>query len=641
MCGIAGFTRLGRGADRGVARRITEVLYHRGPDQHGIFEGRDATLCAVRLKIIDLVGGDQPLVSDDKDTALVFNGEIYNHREIRAELDARGYRFRSQCDTETVLAAFQEWDTACFSRLRGMFSLAVWSESRKRLVLARDRLGIKPLYYCEHARDLYFGSELKAILEHPEIPRHLDLEALAMYLSVNYVPGSRTLISGIRKLPPGHLLEWHDGEVALSRWWTLPTGPVRRVSLADAKQELDTLLGDAVREQLAADVPLGIWASGGLDSSTILHYAATGSPSRLKTFSISFAGRSFDESRYFREVAKVYGTDHHEFDLDPELNLRSTIEDFAFYSDEPSADAGALPVWYLSRLTREHVTVALSGEGADELFGGYLTYLADRAVRPGRHLPQSARRLALSALDRYLPVSDEKISLEYKLKRWLEGSGLEPDDAHFFWNGTFSREQRKKICPGTNGSGLRDLVESLALNPGVGRLNRYLFIDQNFYLPDDILYKADRMSMAHSIEVRPPFLDHRIVEFAASLPEDLKIRGLKQKFILKELMRDKLPEAVIRRKKTGFDIPAHDWFRGTLRGLLLETLTPSAVAATGIFDPAAIEMLIADHLERRINVGYHLWGLVTLFLWMRRWRIEIPPVAEVERPAATRTYAVH
>lgn len=640
MCGIAGFTRLGTGAGLSVARRITEVLYHRGPDQHGVFEGREATLCAVRLKIIDLVDGDQPFLSDDADTALVFNGEIYNHREIRAELVKRGYRFRSQCDTETVLAAFQEWDTACLSRLRGMFALAVWSESRKRLVLARDRLGIKPLYYCEHDGNLYFGSEVKAILEHPEIPRQLDLEALSAYLSVNYVPGPRTLINGIRKLPPGHLLEWHAGQVALSRWWTLPTGPARRISIADAKEELDTLLQDAVREQLAADVPLGIWASGGLDSSTILHYAASTSPN-LKTFSISFAGRSFDESKYFRQVAQIYGTDHHEFDLDPELDLRSTIEDFAFYSDEPSADAGALPVWYLSRMTREHVTVALSGEGADELFGGYLTYLADRAVRPGRHLPQAARRLALTALDRYLPVSDEKISLEYKLKRWLEGSGLDPDEAHFFWNGTFSREQRKKICPGTNGSGLRELVESLALDPSAGRLNRYLFIDQNYYLPDDILYKADRMSMAHSLEVRPPFLDHRLVEFAASLPEDLKIRGLKQKFILKELMRDKLPEAVIRRKKTGFDIPAHDWFRGTLRRLLLETLNPAAVAATGIFDPRAVQTLIADHLERRINVGYHLWGLVTLFLWMKRWRIEIPPVAEPERPAAVRIYATH
>jgi asparagine synthase (glutamine-hydrolysing) len=638
MCGIAGFTHPGEGAGQNVARRITEALYHRGPDQHGIFEGSEATLCAVRLKIIDLGGGDQPIVSEDGDTALVFNGEIYNHREIRAELSARGHRFRSQCDTETVLAAFLEWDTGCLPRLRGMFAFALWSESRKRLVLARDRVGIKPLYYCEHGGKLYFGSELKAILEHPEIPRQLDREALSAYLSVNYVPGPRTLMEGIRKVPPGNFLEWRRGELALSAWWKLPTGPARPTSIGAAKEELDSLLREAVSEQLAADVPLGVWASGGLDSSTILHYAAAASPKRLKTFSISFAGRSFDESKYFRQIAEVYGTDHHEFDLDPELDLRSTIEDLAFYSDEPSGDAGALPVWYLSRMTREHVTVALSGEGADELFGGYLTYLADRALRPCRHLPRPARQLALSALDRYLPVSDEKISLEYKLKRWIEGSGLDPDEAHFFWNGTFSREQRAKIWPASNGSGLGGLVDSLDLDPRMSPLNRYLLVDQNYYLPDDILYKADRMSMAHSVEVRPPFLDHRIVEFAASLPEDLKIRGFKQKFILKELMRDKLPAAVIRRKKTGFDIPAHDWFRGTLRGLLLETVNPAAVAATGIFDAAAMQKLIRDHMERRANIGYHLWGVLTLFLWMKRWKVETAP-REAPRPKALRVFA--
>ena len=639
MCGIAGFTHRGKGADQDIARRITETLYHRGPDQHGIFEGSEATLCAVRLKIIDLGGGDQPVVSENGDTALVFNGEIYNHRELRAELISRGYRFRSECDTETVLAAFLEWDTACLPRLRGMFAFAVWTESRKRLVLARDRVGIKPLYYCQHGGNLYFGSELKAILEHPQIPRKLDRKALGAYLSVNYVPGPQTLIKGIGKVPPGNVLEWRQGIIELNTWWKHPSGPARPISTEEAKEELDRLLRDAVREQLAADVPLGVWASGGLDSSTILHYAAAVSPERLKTFSVSFAGRSFDESRYFREIAQIYGTDHHEFDLDPELDLRSTIEDLAFYSDEPSGDAGALPVWYLSRMTREHVTVALSGEGADELFGGYLTYLADRAVRPCRHLPNLARQLALSALDRYLPVSDEKISLEYKLKRWIEGSALDPDEAHFFWNGTFSREQREKICPGSNGSGLRALVDTLDLDPRAGLLNRYMFIDQNYYLPDDILYKADRMSMAHSLEVRPPFLDHRIVEFAASLPERLKIRGFKQKFILKELMRAKLPAAVIRRKKTGFDIPAHDWFRGTLRALLLETLSPAAVAATGIFDAQAIQKLIRDHMERRINIGYHLWGLLTLFLWMKRWKVETAPL-ETVRPMPVRVFAV-
>jgi asparagine synthase (glutamine-hydrolysing) len=635
MCGIAGFTRLAKSAgstsSRGIAHRINETISHRGPDQQGVFEGSLVTLCAVRLKVIDLAGGEQPMVSADGEIVIAFNGEIYNHQAIRRELEDLGHRFRSNCDTETVLCAFQQWDTACFEKMRGMFAVALWSEPDRRLVLVRDRMGIKPLYYCRRGDDVYFGSELKAILEHPEIPRTLDLAALDKYLSVNYVPGSQTLIEGIKKLPPGHLLEWRNGRFWIEPWWQAPSSGPRKISLEDAKSELDWLLRESVREHLVSDVPLGVWSSGGVDSSTVLHYAAMQSSERLKTFSVSFQGRSFDESPYFREIAQVYGTDHHEFDLNPDVELQSAIEDFAYYSDEPSADAGALPVWYLARMSRRHVTVALSGEGADELFGGYLTYQADRLARPFRMVPKQVRKAMLGALDRYMPVSDEKISLEYKLKRWIDGSLLDPDEAHFFWNGTFSPEQRRQICPGSNGSGLRRLVDELGIARR-GVVNRYLRVDQSFYLADDILYKTDRMSMAHSLEVRPPFLDHRIVEFAAALPDRLKIRGLSQKFLLKELMRGKLPEAVLRRKKTGFDIPTHDWFRGVLRGLLMDTLTPEAISATGLFDADAIHALIRDHMERRINIGYHLWGLLTLFLWMKRWKVETPPPEERRQP---------
>jgi asparagine synthase (glutamine-hydrolysing) len=641
MCGIAGFTyhNKDKANRRGVAHRVTESLYHRGPDQQGFFEGSEATLCAVRLKIIDLEGGEQPFASDDGDTVIAFNGEIYNHLEIRKELEAWGHHFRTHCDTETVLHAFLQWDTACFARMRGMFAVALWTESRKRLVLARDRMGIKPLYYFRHGDDVYFGSELKAILEHPEVPRQLDLKALDCYLSVNYVPGPDTLMAGIRKVRPGHFLEWRHGRTWIEPWWTPPEGSPKPQSLEGAKEELDWLMRDAVREHLVSDVPLGVWASGGLDSSAVLHYAAEQTTGRLKTFSVSFTGRSFDESRYFREIARAYGTDHYEFDLNPELELQSAIEDFAYYSDEPSADAGALPVWYLSRMTRRHVTVALSGEGADELFGGYLTYQADRLARPFRLVPSPLRRLMLGALERYVPVSDDKISLEYKLKRWIEGSWLDPDEAHFFWNGTFSAEQLRRIRPGANGNRLRMLVERLGIQCS-SVAERYMRVDQNYYLPDDILYKTDRMSMAHSLEVRPPFLDHRIVEFAAGLPQNLKIRGGKQKFLLRELMRGKLPEAILHRKKTGFDIPTHDWFRGPLRGLLMDTLTTEAIERTGIFDARAIHALIRDHAERRINVGYHLWGLLTLFLWIKRWKVEVQPPLELTQASPAPVLAI-
>ncbi|HUP05306.1 MAG TPA: asparagine synthase (glutamine-hydrolyzing) [Bryobacteraceae bacterium] len=637
MCGIAGFTTFSRSSDRNVARRIVDGIYHRGPDQQGIFECRSVTLCAVRLKIIDLSGGDQPFVSEDGDTVVAFNGEIYNHREIRAELESLGHRFRSQCDTETVLHAFMQWDTACFSRMRGMFAVAIWSESQERLVLSRDRLGIKPLYYYRHSGEVYFGSELKAILEHSCVPRELDLAALDAFLSVNYVPGERTLIRGIAKVPPGHMLEWRRGRIRLEAWWTPPAGQPRHRTLADATAELDWLLNDSVREHMVSDVPLGVWASGGLDSSTVLHYAAAHCPGRLKTFSVSFAGRSFDESPYFREVARHYGTDHYEFDLNPEVELPSAIQEFAYYSDEPSADAGALPVWYLSQMCRRHVTVALSGEGADELFGGYATYLADRLARPLRRTPVSLRRFLRRTLDRYMPVSDEKVGLEYKLKRFLAGSLLDPDTAHFFWNGTFSPDELRRLRPGSGGSGLRALVNQLGVQ--AGGVERFLRIDQNCYLPDDILYKTDRMSMAHSLEVRPPFLDHRIVEFAAALPSGLKIRGWKQKYVLRELMRHKLPRAVLQRGKMGFDIPAHDWFRGPLRELLLDTVTPEAVRAAGVFDPQAIDSLISDHMERTVNAGYHLWGLLTLFLWMQRWKVEATPAVGTLPSAAPHTLA--
>ncbi|HWB86054.1 MAG TPA: asparagine synthase (glutamine-hydrolyzing) [Bryobacteraceae bacterium] len=639
MCGIAGFTRDRDAFSQNLSKRITESLWHRGPDQQGVFEGSEITLCAVRLKIIDLQGGDQPMVSDDGDSAIAFNGEIYNHRELRKELEALGHRFHSHCDTETVLHAFLEWDTRCFARMRGMFAVALWTESQQRLVLARDRMGIKPLYYFQHGRNLYFGSELKAILQHREIPRKLDLEGLDNYLSLNYVPGPNTLIEGIRKLPPAHWMEWQRGLSRMERWWNPPADAPGRLSIAAAEERLDWLLRESVREHMLSDVPLGVWSSGGVDSSTVLHYAAMESSRQLKSFSVSFAGRSFDESRYFREIARVYGTDHHEFDLNQDVELQSVIEEFAFYSDEPSADAGALPVWYLSRMSREHVTVALSGEGADELFGGYLTYIADRLSPLFRAIPAGARRLMLGAVERLLPVSDEKIGVEYKIKRWLEGSGLPADEAHFFWNGTFSNEQRRMIRRGANGNGVRALVERLGLSDRMKTTERYLHADQNYYLPDDILYKTDRMSMAHSLEVRPPFLDHRIVEFAASLPAHFKIRGFQQKYILKHLMRNKLPAAVLNRKKTGFDIPAHDWFRGILRGMLMDTLTPEAIDATGIFDSRAIHSLIRDHMERRANIGYHLWGLLTLFLWMKRWKVEVFPPVEAERTGLAQAFA--
>jgi len=620
VCGIAGYTKLDHPVEPGRIRDILALIRHRGPDALGCHESDLVALGNTRLSIIDLEHGDQPMFSPDGNAVVVHNGEIYNYRELRRELEQRGHAFRTSSDTEVILHAFLEWDTACFERLRGMFAIALWDERRRRLVLARDRMGIKPLYIFHHGRDLYFGSEVKTILHHPEVDRRLDRNGLAYYLSLNWVPAPWTLVEGVEKLLPGELLEWENGSLRREKYWHLRFEPDARITPEDAKAELDRLLRLSLREHLIADVPVGVWASGGLDSSTVLHYAAR-EASGLNTFSISFRGYSHDESEYFRTVARHYGTNHHEFDLNPEENLAETIEQISYYSDEPSADAGALPVWYLSRMTRQHVKVALSGEGADELFGGYLTYRADALAAKARRWPAWTRRLAL-ACARLLPVSDEKISFEYKLKRFLEGTLLAPHDAHFWWNGALDEKTIRALYDAPRYPRPGELVHTLPTEAfRCGELNRYLWADQKFYLPDDILCKCDRMSMAHSLEVRPPFLDHRIVEFAARLPEHFKVRGPVLKFILRELMRDKLPPAVLARPKEGFDIPAHRWFRGPLRPLAEEVLSAENVRRTGLFREEVVERIKQDHFRRRANNGYPLWGLLTLFLWMRRWKV--------------------
>ncbi len=602
---------------------MVATLFHRGPDQQGIFSSNLFSFGATRLKIIDLELGNQPILENDGECGIVFNGEIYNHLELRAELEKLGHRFTSHSDTETVLKAFLQWDTECFARLRGMFAFAVWNICQRRVVLARDRMGIKPLYFSQRGEDLYFGSELKAILIHPEIERNLSREALDCYLSLNYIPCPWTLIDGIRKVPPGTWMEWRDGETTTKSYWQLPYGKIREISLEDAKEQLDTLLAESIREHLLSDVPLGVWLSGGIDSTSILHYAAAANSSRLKSFSISFNGRSFDESSYIRRVVQEYGTDHDELDLNPGVDLRGAIEEFAYYSDEPSADAGALPVWYLSKLSKEKTTVALSGEGADELFGGYLTYRANRIARLLRKLPRAAISTGLSIV-RNWPVSDEKIGLEYKMKRLLEGSLMSPERAHVYWNGTSADEDMSVLLSEPLPRALDQILGLLANLPSVDDdLAPFLWLDQKYYLADDILTKSDRMSMAHSVEVRPPFLDHRIVEFAAGLPANLKIRGSKQKVVLRELMKDKLLPAILKRKKMGFDIPAHDWLRGPLRGLLEDSLHLGLSEYGQLFRRDSIELLKKRHLQREINVGYHLWGLIILFLWMKRWQVKI------------------
>lgn len=641
MCGIAGFTHTQSGPNPARIRGAVDSLVHRGPNQQGVFESHAISLGAARLKIIGLDAGDQPLVlksGEGGDAVIAFNGEIYNHREIRRDLEQLGHRFRTETDTETLLAAFLEWDTDCFRRLRGMFGVALWNEFNKRLVLARDRMGIKPLYIARRGSELYFGSELKSILVHPEIERELSLDGLDCYLSLNYVPDPWTLVEGIEKLEAGHWLEWRAGRVSIEPYWTLPRGTVQERTSADAQEELDFLLKQSVREHLASDVPLGLWLSGGIDSSTLLHYAAEASHSRLKTFSITFRGHSFDETSQIRQMTSRYATEHAELDLNADCDLPAAIEQFAYYCDEPTADAGALPAWFLSKLTKNTATVALSGEGADELFAGYLTYRASMLARTARRFPSPVLKWAASAA-RLWPVSDEKIGLDYEVKRFLEGCQMRPERAHVYWNGTFSDSEKRTLVQPELPRALDSVLAPLAA--AGDNLSAYLWFDQKYYLPGDILTKVDRVSMAHAVEVRPPFLDHRIVEFAATLPDDLRMKGSRQKVILRDLMRDKLPPSILSKKKIGFDIPAHEWFRGPLRPLLRDAVNAASARYDGFFHIPEIEACVQAHMDRRANLGYHLWGLMILFLWMKKWRIQTTPLAERERRTAEQVFTSH
>jgi asparagine synthase (glutamine-hydrolysing) len=551
---------------------------------------------------------------------IAFNGEVYNHQQLRQELASSGWEFRTHCDTEVVLNAFLAWGTAAFARLRGMFAVAIWSERDRTLTLARDRAGIKPLYYCVHEHEIFFGSELKAIFAHPEVPRRLNVQALNCYLSLNYVPGPFTLVDGINKVPAGHVLEWRSGRARLQSFVPAePNEPAPR-NIADACSELQWLLRSSVKEQIATEVPTGIWLSGGLDSSTITHYAAETSANPLNTFSVTFSGRSFDEAEYLRKIAQHYGTRHTEVDLNDDADLADTIAELSYYSDEPSADAGAVPVWYLARMTREHVPVALSGEGADELFGGYLTYKANRLRGSTEWVPRRLLKGALRAA-RWLPASDEKIGFDYKLKRFLQGSLMSPEAAHVFWNGTFTEDEKQRLFRYADPVPMASLLGQMEQG---NTMERFLDFDRRVSLQDALLYKVDRMSMAHSVEVRPPFLDDRIIRFAKRVPDQWKLNGLETKHILRVLMRDLLPASVLRRPKIGLDIPVHAWFRGVLNPLLRDTLNENSIRSGGVFHWPAIQALMEQHESRKANWGYHLWGLLTLTMWMKRWNVALP-----------------
>src|SRR5262245_57201153 len=613
MCGIAGIADVtGRPVDQSLLRAMTGVQAHRGPDGEAVVCRGAVGLGHRRLAIIDLSTGDQPMSSDDGRVWIVCNGEIYNFRELRGELEAAGARFRTKSDTEVILRAYEADGPACVSRLRGMFAFAILDDRHRRLVLARDRVGIKPLVYSWDGHRLLFASEIKGILEDRTVTRDLDAEALGEYLTYHYIPAPRTIFSSVRKLPPASVLVLPlDGGVPeITRYWRLRFTPDTRVTETEWIERLQAELADAVRSHMVSDVPIGAFLSGGVDSSTVVALMAEASPTPIRTFSIGFDESDFDELRFARQVAARYGTDHYELVVKPAA--LDVLPKLAWHLDEPFADS-------LAKCTREHVTVALSGDGGDESFAGYRRYA--QAMALAARMDESPARLArplLRLTSRLLPVGARG-------QAWtglLGASSLE----RYSRLVTHERPETLRRALSDDWAHVADRVSAPAsferLLAKIGPLDSVStlqHIDMETYLPDDILAKVDRTSMAVSLESRVPLLDHRLLEFVGTIPSSLKLKGETGKYILKRTMAARLPSDILSRRKMGFGVPLGAWFRGELRDMTHDLLLDPRTRQRGIFRPSWVEGLLHSHESGRRDCSARLWAILCLELWLRRW----------------------
>jgi asparagine synthase (glutamine-hydrolysing) len=622
MCGICGLVAAERdGApDPEAVARMSRRLRHRGPDSDGLFRRGPVALAARRLSIIDLDHGDQPIANEDGSVVVVQNGEIYNYRELKRELEGQGHRFATDCDTEILVHLYEQHGDAFVERLRGMFAIALWDDSERRLLLARDRFGIKPLYYGFHAGSLSFASELKALLELPGFPREIDPHAVSAYLAFNSIPAPMTVFAAARKLQPGFLLAWQGGKIRLRRFARLrpaAADQVRREPAAELEEELRDVLRDSIRAHLVADVPVGVLLSGGVDSGGITALAAGESAQPLKTFSIGFEESGFDELSRARLVAARYGTDHHELVLRPDAVdlLPKLVAAF----DEPFGDSSALPTYLVSELAAGEVKVALSGEGGDELFGGYYTYVADLLA------PRLGRLATLAApLAEALPSSDARVGLDYKAKRFARAAArADPLERHHAWKEIFSTDLRNSLLGGVDPAwDPVDLYrERYAETAGAPPLARMQDVDLGIYMVDDLLVKTDRLSMAHSLELRVPFLDQRVAEFALALPTALKVRGFAKKRLLRRALAPLLPKEVVRGRKQGFSIPLAAWLRGPLEPFARDLLAPATLERQGLLDPSVVTPLLDRHCSGSEDLSRQLWGLMALTMWFDRYAV--------------------
>jgi asparagine synthase (glutamine-hydrolysing) len=640
MCGIVGIVE--RDPTRPVApadlERMVRTLRHRGPDEEGSITLPGVGLGMRRLAIVDLASGQQPILNETGDIKVVANGEIYNFREIQRELEQRGHRFRSRnSDIEVLVHAYEQWGEEFLPRLRGMFALAIWDGRTRTLIAARDRAGEKPLYWTITAQGLRLASEVKALLVRPEVPRELDPIALDQFLTYEYVLAPRTMLKGVHKLPPAHFLRYRDGQATVHRYWDAADIPVKEWNDRDAAEALRAALQKAVVSQLMADVPLGAFLSGGIDSSSIVALMSEASPQPVNSFSIGFADGTYNELPYAREVAALFKTNHRERTASP--NLAEMFDRLVVHLDEPFADTSLFPTFTVSELAREHVKVVLSGDGGDELFGGYDAYQA-QALAAKLGWMGDALMPALAGVASALPPTEKKKGLVNKVKRFSAGAATAPADlGHYRWMVYLNAREKTRLYQ----SGLRDALGATdvyaPVRDALGRfgqddvLNRQLYADLSLYLADDILVKVDRMSMATSLETRAPFLDGDLMELAFSMPGHLKIRNGERKWILKQAMTNVLPDSILNRKKEGFSIPMKNWLRHELQPLMRQLLSAERTARRGLFDPAVVTQLMDAHVAGKENHAHTLFPLMVFERWAEEY-LSGPSSPQARKPSS-------
>ncbi len=634
MCGIVGFltSKATEIPEYEILRKMRDVLIHRGPDDMGEFirpinaKGPFVFFGHRRLSIIDLGTGHQPLSNEDETVWVVFNGEIYNFQELRSRLENLGHQFKTYSDTEVIAHAYEEYKENCFKYFNGMFAIGIWDEKENQLILARDRLGKKPLYYSLiNEKTFVFASELKAIMAYPFFPREVDPFSFMKYLFFEFIPCPHTIFKAASKIPAASYLVWDKQGIEVKQYWS-PFNPQKgekNISEVEAELRMMELLEESVKRRLISDVPLGVFLSGGIDSSTITALAQKEVPGKIKTFSIGFEDPSFDESKYASLASRYIGTEHHEQMMTP-ADLLNIVPGLPEILDEPMADASILPTYLLSKFTRRYVTVALGGDGGDELFAGYPTYLAHKyAGQYQRYL--GVLHSTIRYFGKLLPVSDDNISFDFKVKKFLSGIGHPPGIRNSLWLGSFSfSEINKALSPqfldSFNEMRVTDeIVTHEKEFPFADQISLVQYLDMKLYLQESILVKVDRASMACSLEVRAPFLDHELVEFVMGLPSHYKLRGMSSKYILKRALKNQIPDEIIHRKKKGFGVPIAKWVKGELRGLFEDLLSPHRIRKEGFLNPEYVASLLQDHLFNRKDNRKQLWTLLVWELWMDRY----------------------